>query len=205
MNSKKKLLRKSQLYLITDENINAAFDAIKAGAEIIQLRIKERSDKFFLSKALHLRKITQKFKVPLIINDRVDIALICNADGVHLGQNDLSVNKTRKLLGTKRIIGVSTHSIKEAKQAIKSGADYIGIGPAFSSYTKTDHTPLSIDLIKKITELVSIPYFIIGGITLENLSKLLNYNIKKIAVSSSIIKSKNPYLQTKKLIEKLGH
>lgn len=205
MNSKKQFLKKSRLYLITNENIARASMSLKAGVNLVQLRIKEKEDSFFLKKALDLRKITQKFKKILIINDRVDIALLSNADGVHLGQSDLPLNMARRILGKKRIIGVSTHSIKEAKEAYKFGADYIGIGPAFASITKSNYKPLPIDIIKKIIKVTDLPYFVIGGINLKNISMLLKNRINRIAVFSSIIKSNNPYYQTKKFIENLGN
>ena len=203
MISKRQYLKKSQLYLITNENIEAAKESLQAGSDILQLRIKEKDDEFFLRRALHLRKITKKFKKILIINDRIDIVLLVDADGVHLGQKDIPVKEARKLLGPKKIIGKSTHSVEEAMNAVNEGADYIGIGPAFSTKTKIHYKPLKINTIKKIIAHINIPYFIIGGINLRNIQSLLQYDITRVAIFSSIIKNRNPHLQTKKFLEKL--
>lgn len=204
MSLKKRLLIKSNFYLITDENTKKAASSLTAGVNIVQLRIEKQSDSLFFKKALSLRKVTQDLKKILIINNRPDIALASGADGVHLGQNDLPLTEARKLLGAKKIIGISTHSLKEAKDAVLSGADYIGIGPVFTTKTKPDYKKLSLETIKKIIDFINIPYFVIGGINLNNLPILLKNNINRVAVFSSIIKRPNPYYKTKRMIKKLN-
>jgi len=204
MVSKKKLLKKARLYLITNEDLKAAKKSLKAGVSIVQLRIKAQDDKLFLKKAFEIRKITKKLNSLLIINDRIDIALLVDADGVHLGQKDIPVKQARRLLGQNKIIGKSTHNYQEAKSAVKEGVDYIGIGPAFPSKTKDTYKPLNIKTIKKIIISCNIPYFVIGGINSKNLKYLLSKEIKRIAVFSSIIKADNPHSITKKFLKKLN-
>jgi thiamine-phosphate pyrophosphorylase len=203
MRLKREYLKKSQLYLISNENLKAARKSLEAGSNIVQLRIKDKSDHFFLAKAKALRKITRKLNKILIINDRPDIALLAEADGVHLGRSDLPVKEARKLLGRNKIIGRSTHSLSEALKVAESEVDYLGIGPAFPTKTKDCYKCLSAETIKKIIDKIKIPYFVIGGINARNISILLSYQIKKVAVFSSIIKSKDPSGQTKKILKKL--
>ncbi|MCK5306252.1 MAG: thiamine phosphate synthase [Candidatus Omnitrophica bacterium] len=203
MISKRKLLKKSRLYLIIGKDIRAVRKCLKYGADLVQLRMKKESDSFFLNKALELKKIVQQYDKLLIINDRPDIAFLSGADGVHLGQNDLSIGETRRLLGKKYIIGKSTHNIKEAKDAFKEGADYIGIGPAFLTATKPRLKPVGLKIIEEIINMTPVPYFVIGGINPQNISRLSAIKAKRIAVFSFIIESADPAGQTNKLIEKL--
>jgi thiamine-phosphate pyrophosphorylase len=202
MTWKKKQLVESHLYLITDENIETARSALQAGAEIVQLRLKNTDADFFLEKAFKLKEITEPLKKVLIINDRPDIAKKVDADGLHLGQEDISIKEAKKLLPGK-IIGKSTHSLKQAKAAVNEGADYIGIGPAFKTKTKPEYKTLSIETIQKIIESIDIPYFVIGGITTDNVKILIKHNINKVAVFSAIIKSEDPYGQTKNFLTNL--
>ena len=204
MISRKKLLKKARLYLITNEDLKSAEKSLKAGISIVQLRIKTQSDKFFLKKAFEIRKITKKLNSLLIINDRIDIALLVDADGIHLGQDDIPVRQARKLLPRDKLIGKSTHNYEQAKHAIKEGVDYIGIGPVFTTKTKDIYKPLNIKTVKKIITSCNIPYFVIGGINLKNIRYLLSKDIKKIAVFSSIIKTDNPYLTTKRFLKELN-
>ncbi len=204
MISKKKLLKKARLYLITNEDLKSAEKSLKAGISIVQLRIKTQSDEFFLKKAFEIRKITKKLNSLLIINDRIDIALLVDADGIHLGQDDIPVRQARRLLPRDKLIGKSTHNYEQAKHAIKEGVDYIGIGPVFTTKTKDIYKPLNIKTVKKIITSCNIPYFVIGGINLKNIGYLLSKDIKKIAVFSSIIKTDNPYLTTKRFLKELN-
>ncbi len=196
MNLKKQLLKKSHLYVIVDEDIDSAKKVIAHGADIIQLRIKNKSDKFILQKALQLRKFTKKYNVLFLINDRIDIAKFAQADGVHLGQEDTSIKTARKFLGAKYIIGASTHSLNEAKESLAKKPDYIAIGSVFKTATKPHLKPLGIGRALQIIDHTTIPYFVIGGINLRNINDLMRQGINRIALYKGIIKTKKPEITT---------
>ncbi|MBI5894397.1 MAG: thiamine phosphate synthase [Deltaproteobacteria bacterium] len=167
---------------------------IQAGARIIQLRAKDVSTRDFIDTARIIKQtikpIAKKNKVKFIINDRVDIAMLICADGVHLGQDDLTITEARKILGNNKIIGISTHNIKEAAIAEKLGADYISFGPIFATSTKGDaQKAKGIDGLKKAREAVRIPIAAIGGITLENAIDVYKAGADCIAVISDILKA----------------
>ncbi|MCP4252608.1 MAG: thiamine phosphate synthase [Candidatus Scalindua sp.] len=177
---------------------------IDAGADAIQLREKIISDSEFVTLAEEVRDITTKNDTLLIINDRVHVAREVNADGVHLGQHDMSVLEARDVIGGGKIIGVSTHSVVQARQAQKDGADYIAIGPIYPTSTKDYEPSIGIEIIRKITEaVVNIPIIAIGAITLENLDVVLKAGASRIAVCSAIIGSKDIYFSTRQFKEKL--
>ncbi|MBC7188736.1 thiamine phosphate synthase, partial [Candidatus Aerophobetes bacterium] len=165
--------------------------AIEGGVTVIQLREKNLSSRQFLERAVKLREIIPP-QVSFIVNDRVDVALCCDADGVHLGQDDLPVSSARQLMGDNKIIGVSTHNLEEAKKAEKEGADYIATGPVFSTSTKPDAlSPIGCKLLSCIKKEVSIPVVAIGGISLENLKQVLDAGADGIAVVSAIFSSED--------------
>lgn len=179
-------------YFITDAklscagNISDVRNALKAQVKFIQYRNKCASTKEMLDEALALRKICKKAK--LIINDRVDIALAVNADGVHLGQDDLLYKIARELLGKKKIIGVTVHSLKEAIAAKKQGADYLGVSPIFATGTKLDAgKPRGIKLIREIKKCVSIPVVAIGGINLSNAQEVVSAGADGLCAISAVI------------------
>ncbi|MCM8787549.1 MAG: thiamine phosphate synthase [Candidatus Omnitrophica bacterium] len=169
--------------------------AIETGIKIVQYRNKIDSTKKTYNDALILRKICKN--VFFIINDRIDIALAVGADGIHIGQYDLPINIARKILGKDKIIGLSTHSIKEAILAKKSGADYISVGPIFKTSTKPNLTPIGIDLLKKIKSRVDIPIVAIGGINLDNVKEVLACGVGSFCAISAIFKG-NPVNNLKK-------
>ena len=194
MINKEKLRDSLKLYLVTDSHIlkgrdfyKCIEDAIKAGVTMVQLREKNADGKEFLEKALKLRQLTRKYNIPFIINDRVDIAMLVDADGVHVGQSDIDALSVRKLIGKDKIIGVSARNVKEAKIAKENGADYLGIGAMFSTSTKNDAKEVSFDTLKKTTEEVNLPFVLIGGITLDNVNKLKQFNPDAYALVSSIL------------------
>jgi len=201
MKLRKKLLKKSNLYVIIDENLESAKKAIAQGADIVQLRIKNESDSFILDIARKLRKHTKKHNVLFLINDRIDIAKISEADGVHLGQEDISIKIAREFLGKKYIIGVSTHSLSEAKKSLAQKPDYIAIGSIFKTATKPHLKPLGIGRAQQIIKTTTIPYFVIGGINLKNVQQLCKQKINRIALYKAICKTKNPGITTRRFKE----
>lgn len=182
-----------KLYLCTDRDIMTAGSveslveqAVKGGCSVIQLREKNSTSKEFYQLAVKVKSITHKYNVPLIINDRVDIALLAHADGVHLGQKDLPCSEVRKLAGDNFIIGVSTALPEEAVKAQADGADYLGVGAVCRTSTKTDTRPVSIDTIKKIRSAVSIPFVIIGGVNENTIGQFNGLGVNGAAVCSAV-------------------
>ena len=162
-----KILRENDLYVITDqkENLLEIIEEILiAGVKIIQHRFKTGTDKDHLEEAIQIKNLCKKYNSLFIINDRVDIALASNADGIHLGQDDLDLKTARKLLGYSKIIGISANNKIDISNAVKEGCDYIGIGPVFETETKKDKKPIGIEKIKTLTKDLNIPWFAIGGI-----------------------------------------
>ncbi len=208
--TRKDFLNRIRLYVLISSSIatrsvkETARLVIDGGADAIQLREKAISDREFISLAGEVRDITTKRGSLLIINDRVHVAREINADGVHLGQQDMSVLEARDIIGNEKIIGVSTHSIMQARQAQKDGADYIAIGPIYPTKTKGYEPSIGIEVIQKISgEEVNIPIIAIGAITLENLDEVLKAGASRVAVCSAIISSKDIYSSTKQYKEKL--
>ncbi|MCX5710689.1 MAG: thiamine phosphate synthase [Candidatus Omnitrophica bacterium] len=208
MKSKKRLLRESRLYLILDKktlgrrSLPAVTGKLKnSGFGVLQLRDKASSKIKVLKEAFLLSRLLAKSKTLFIINDHPDIAAICGADGVHLGQSDYSIRMARRMLGNNMIIGVSCHSFKQALQAQKNGADYIGIGPVFSTPTKPEYKPIGLKELGKLRGRIRIPYFAIGNINKSNLESLLAIGAKRAAFCRAILKSKNPARETKELKE----
>lgn len=183
-----------KLYLVTDRDLlkntdlyAAVEEAIKGGVTLVQLREKDLTTLEFYNTALNIKKVTDKYNIPLIINDRMDIALAVNASGVHIGQKDMPCTIARKILGDDKILGVSATTLSQAIKAEKEGADYIGVGAIFNTSTKQDAKPVSIDMLKEIKETLSIPVVAIGGITIKNIHQLDSSNIDGIAVVSDIL------------------
>ncbi|MBU3958625.1 MAG: thiamine phosphate synthase [Candidatus Omnitrophica bacterium] len=190
MNSKKKLLEKSGLYVIIDKEVwrrRPKFSDTKIKdlpVDIIQLRDKISDKETVLKDALRLRRALSNTGIIFIINDYLDIARLIDSDGVHLGQDDLPIGIARRLLGKDKIIGVSCHSLKQAKSAEVQGADYISIGPVFSTPTKPEYKPVGLGLIREISQKIKIPFFAVGGINEKNIGKVLDAGAKRIAVCS---------------------
>lgn len=182
------------LYLCTDRDLMSSATieenvelAIKGGCTVIQLREKNCSSKEFYDLAVSVKKITDKYNVPLIINDRVDIAMAVDAAGVHIGQSDLPADVVRRIIGDDKIIGVSTAKLAEALKAVKDGADYLGVGAMYSTDTKTDARPVTMEELKKIRTNVDIPIVVIGGINMNTLGNFKNIGIDGLAVVSAIV------------------
>lgn len=196
------------LYLVTDSTgisdeifYKKIDDAISGGVTIVQLREKTADDDMFLKKAKAVKEIC-KNRVPFIINDRVDIAKAIDADGVHLGENDMSVKAARKILGDDKIIGKTAKTVKSALLSQSEGANYFGIGAFFATGTKSDALVLNPSDIKKVNMSVNIPSVGIGGLTYENMDIISGTGISGIAVSSAIMKSDFPKDRAKELKEK---
>lgn len=176
--------------------------ACRGGVTLVQLREKDRCGRDFLSLARQVKKITDKYNVPLIINDRVDIALACDAAGVHVGNEDIPVSDVRKILGSEKIIGATAKSIEQAVKAQEAGADYLGVGAIFPTSTK-ETILTDIETLKKICTEVTIPVCAIGGITYDNCYVLEKSGIAGIAVVSAIVKSPDPEKTTRELAERI--
>ena len=161
-------------------------EALEAGVTLVQLREKDLEEGAFLEEAKQIKELTDAYGVPLIINDRVDIALACGAAGVHVGQEDLDAGTVRELLGPDRILGVTAKTVEQAERAEQAGADYLGSGAVFGSSTKKNAKPMTIEQVRQITSAVSIPVVAIGGIHAENIDQLAGTGIAGAAVVSGI-------------------
>ena len=206
----KNLVDKLRLYVLISSNIatksvkETAELVIHGGADAIQLREKTISDTEFKSLSREIHDLTTRKGILLIINDRIKVAKEINADGVHLGQFDNTVSEARNILGTGKIIGVSTHTISQAKEAQRLGADYIAVGPIYATKTKTHEPPVGLKLIQEITKEIDIPIIAIGAITLSNVKEVLRAGASRIAVCSAIINSKDILSSTEEFKHKLA-
>ncbi|TWT31738.1 thiamine phosphate synthase [Blastopirellula retiformator] len=159
---------------------------IAGGVAILQLRDKRIDDKTLLARAQHLRKMTSESSTFFIVNDRPDVALLADADGVHVGQEELSVKEARAVLGVDKLVGVSTHSIEQARRAVLDGADYIGVGPTFPSQTKSFDQFPGLDLVRQVAAEIRLPAFAIGGISAENVTQVIEAGLCRVAVSGAV-------------------
>lgn len=191
-------LKDCKIYLVTDEKACNGKDfykcieeSIKGGVKIVQLREKNSSTKDFYEKTLKVKEICKNYGALFIINDRLDIAQAVEADGVHLGQTDMPIEKARKILKNKFLIGATARNAKEAKKAELLGADYIGSGAIFGTNTKDNAKKLEMEDLKKIVNSVKIPVFAIGGINISNVSLLKNIGLQGICLVSGILSEKN--------------
>ena len=175
--------------------------SLKGGVTFLQLREKNLSEEEFLKEAREIKALAKEYKVPFIINDNVDVAMKVDAEGVHVGQDDRDAKEVRKIIGKNKILGVSAQTIKQAIKAEKDGADYIGVGAVFPTGTKKDAENLSIEILKKICQSVTIPVVAIGGITKENILKLKGSKIAGVALVSAIFASKDIKQDCQKLKE----
>ena len=200
------------LYLVTDRPLSLGRDiewivaeAVRGGATIVQLREKDCSTREFVQLALRLKKELSAFNVPLIINDRIDVALASDADGVHIGQSDMPYNIARRLLGPDKIIGLSVESVQQAHQADLIDVDYIGISPVYSTPTKTDTAPaLGLEGIREISSFTRHPSVGIGGMNLSTAADVIRAGAQGIAVVSAIVSAESPCLaagELKKVVD----
>jgi thiamine-phosphate pyrophosphorylase len=202
-------MRIGRLHVLTDTAIQTRFDhvqlaemAVRGGADAIQYRRKEGSTRSMIREALRIREITRRARVPLIINDRLDVALAADADGVHLGTEDFPIAVARRLLGPHRVIGGPGGSIEEARAGTAAGADYLGCGPIYETTTKPDAgRATGPTLIQEIARVVSVPLIAIGGITPQSAAEVLKAGAHGIAVVSAVCASANPEEATRALRE----
>ena len=202
------ILKENDLYFITDqkENLLEIIEEILiAGVKIIQHRFKKGTDKNHLQEAIQIKNLCKRYNSLFIINDRIDIALASNADGIHLGQEDLDLKTARKLLGYSKIIGISANNEIDISNALKEGCNYIGIGPVFETATKKDKKPIGIEKIKTLTKNLNIPWFAIGGVTKNNISLLKNNGFKKVALVSQLMNSEDPKEDAIMILKQLSH
>lgn len=196
------------LYLCTDRKIMTTDSiedsvelAIKGGVSVVQLREKECTSREFYELALAVKEITDAYEVPLLINDRVDIAMAVGADGVHLGQSDVPVQAARNVLGPDKIIGATAHTVKEAEEAWKLGADYLGVGDVFGTASKSDTSRITLDELHNICQSVPIPVVAIGGVNEGNIHKLQGSGVAGAAVISAVIGKENITVAAEELIK----
>lgn len=188
-----------RLYAVTDSGrlpgvtlAQQVEGVLKGGATMVQLREKHLSHEQFLAEALEIKALCRRYGVPFLINDDVDLALEVDADGVHVGQEDMEAGRARQRLGPDKIIGVSAHNVVEALRAQAAGADYLGAGAVFPTGTKGDVTALSYEALRDICQSVTIPVVAIGGIGPDNISALAGSGIRGVAVVSALFAQPNP-------------
>ncbi len=197
MKLKKKLLKDCYLYAVVDKkalqiSVYGIVNRLRhSGISIIQFRDKNSSEGDVLKEALRLSKLLSKSETLFIINDYLDIAKLSLADGLHIGQKDVSIKLARKVLGAHKIIGISCHSLDQAIEAQKKGADYIGIGPIFSTPTKPEYKAVGLDLIKKVRKKIHIPFFAIGGINQDNIDDVILAGANRVAICRAILDDKD--------------
>ncbi len=196
----------TSLYFITDssnyteqEFINRLEKALQGGVTLMQLREKDKTTREYIELARKVHSITKKYNVPLIIDDRVDVALAIDAEGVHVGQSDMPVYLARKLMGENKIIGATTKTVEQAKEAFEQGADYLGVGAIYPTTTKVKTVLTSTDTLKDICNAVPIPVNAIGGLNKDNIDVLEDIPISGICVVSAIMKADDPKKATEEL------
>lgn len=206
MNTHKDLAEKLLLYAITDRSwLNGRTlyacteEALKGGATCLQLREKDLDGTTFQKEALALKELTARYHVPLIINDDLQVTLAADADGIHVGQDDMEAGEVRRRIGPDKILGVSVRTVEQALRAQEQGADYLGVGAVFPTSTKTDAADVSLQTLKEISQAVEIPVVAIGGITAENAGQLRHSRIAGIAVISAIFAQEDILSATSRL------
>ncbi|HEX3076249.1 MAG TPA: thiamine phosphate synthase [Lachnospiraceae bacterium] len=198
------------LYLVTDSTYHdeksflyTIEEACKGGITLLQLREKERSTREYLILAQKVKRLCDTYHIPLIIDDRADIALTIDAAGVHVGQSDLPVKEARRMLGSERIVGATAKTVNQAREAYEDGADYLGVGAIYPTTTKVITILTPVNTLEAICRSVPIPVVAIGGLNAENMDILSSSSIKGMAVVSAIMKSKQPRKDTQILKEKV--
>lgn len=199
----------TSLYFITDssgfseeEFLYRVEQALMGGVTILQLREKDKTTREYIELAQKVHSITKKYNVPLIIDDRVDVALAIDAEGVHVGQSDMPVKLARKLMGENKIVGATTKTVEQAKEAFEQGADYLGVGAIYPTTTKVKTILTSTDTMRDICNAVPVAVNAIGGLNKDNIDILKSIPVAGICVVSAIMKAENPKKATEELKEK---
>lgn len=207
MQLRKRLLRESRLYVIIDRSIfkkqpieNFANTIQQSGVSLIQYRNKTQDKETVLAEALGIKKALDNKGALFIVNDYLDVAKIVDADGLHIGQSDVSLGLARKILGEEKIIGISCRTLKHAILAQGLGADYVGIGPIFPTCLKPEAKPIGLDILKELRRRLNIPFFAIGGINTQNLSKVISCGAKRVAVCRAALQRKNVSTAVRELL-----
>ena len=197
-----------KLYLVTDSTnlaeeifLKKVEDALRGGVTMLQIREKDKTTRDYIELAAKTHEIAKKYNVPLIIDDRVDVAMAVDAEGVHLGQSDMQVDKARKILGEKKIIGATTKIVPQALEAYQNGADYLGVGAIYPTTTKVKTVLTSVDTLTDICNSVPIPANAIGGLNKGNIDVLKDAPIAGICVVSAIMKAEDSYEAAKELLK----
>ncbi len=201
---RRKKLKDCHVCLITETQtdlIDTITASLEAGIQMIQYRCKNTNDLKKFDEAQCLASICKRFKALFIVNDRIDIALAVEADGIHLGQDDLPTDIARSLVGPELLIGRSTHSIQQIHKADQEGCDYLGVGPIFPTNTKPELNPKGLSFVHEASRATSTPWFAIGGINSSNLKSLSKEGVKRVAVIGAIMNSKDPALATKEMLK----
>lgn len=207
MRDVREAIREAHLYGVTDLRSNdedvllRVRQACLGGADIIQLRSKVLSDGELYRIGFKIKAITHDAGSLFVVNDRIDLALLLDADGVHLGQDDIPLSRARTLAaraGKDLIWGISTHSVEQAKVALQESPDYLGVGPVFQTPTKPDYRPVGLGLVKAVSSFSQIPFFCIGGINLDNIDSLVQAGGSRVAVVRALIDSEDPYESARK-------
>ena len=189
------------LYLVTDSSYHT--EACKGGVTLVQLREKNKGGREYLDKAFKVKEITDRYNVPLIIDDRVDVALACDAAGVHVGASDIPVAVARKLMGPDKIVGATAKTVEAAVKAYEDGADYLGVGAIYPTTTKVVTILTKVSTLKDICEAVPIPAVAIGGLNAGNMDVLEGAGMSGMAVVSAIMKAEDPKKNARELKEKI--
>ncbi|HEY9696189.1 MAG TPA: thiamine phosphate synthase [Trichocoleus sp.] len=200
-------LSQAHLYLVTSptENLFETVEAaLQGGLSLVQYRDKNADDLTRMRHAERLKQLCHKYDALFIINDRVDLALAVEADGVHLGQEDVPIAFARQLLGSQKIIGRSTHKPDDLKRAIEEGADYVGVGPVYETPTKAGRAAVGLDYVRYAAQNASLPWFAIGGIDTDNLEEVLAAGAERVAVVRAIMSTEQPMLVSQYFISQLN-
>ena len=208
--SKEEIRKSMLLYAVTDQAwlkegeslVDVVKEVLKNGATFLQIREKDLREDAFEAEAKRLKDICAEYHVPYVVNDNVEIALSCNADGVHVGQSDIKGRDIRAIIGEDKILGISAGTVEEACAAERAGADYIGVGAVFGTSTKKNARNMSVEQLKEIVNAVTIPVVAIGGINEKNIAELEESGIDGVAVVSAIFAAEDPGLATKNLLKK---
>jgi thiamine-phosphate pyrophosphorylase len=203
------VLANAHLYVLLDGRrdeasfIVTAKQLIAGGCHIIQLRDKQLDDRTLLARAKTLRQLTRGTGTLFVMNDRPDLAVLADADGIHVGQEELSVHQARTIVGTRMLVGVSTHNIEQARKAVLDEASYLGVGPTFASTTKQFEQFAGLDFVRQVAAEIRLPAFAIGGIDLNNVEQVINAGLRRVAVAGAVLNAANVTVATQTFVNAL--